>query len=176
MTEIEELKNRLFEKDASLVVKFSNGEIKDYFNKRVIDIVSILKEDENALNGAVVADKIIGKVAATLLTKGKVKKVYTKTLSKFGKEVFDKRQNILKTMIGLTLQELYKDNPDQLKTDIEQASEKGENLGRKIKLAIEEYANTGFSILDHRSKEKPGYIENIEYVIEDILSDKTWNL
>ena len=33
MTEIEELKNRLFEKDASLVVKFSNGEIKDYFNK-----------------------------------------------------------------------------------------------------------------------------------------------
>ena len=47
MTEIEELKNRLFEKDASLVVKFSNGEIKDYFNKRVIDIVSILKEDDN---------------------------------------------------------------------------------------------------------------------------------
>ena len=89
MTEIEELKNRLFEKDASLVVKFSNGEIKDYFNKRVIDIVSILKEDKNGLNGAVVADKIIGKVAATLLTKGKVKKVYTKTLSKFGKEVFD---------------------------------------------------------------------------------------
>ena len=89
MTEIEELKNRLFEKDASLVVKFSNGEIKDYFNKRVIDIVSILKEDENGLNGAVVADKIIGKIAATLLTKGKVKKVYTKTLSKFGKEVFD---------------------------------------------------------------------------------------
>ena len=89
MTEIEELKNRLFEKDASLVVKFSNGEIKDYFNKRVIDIVSILKEDENGLNGAVVADNIIGKVAATLLTKGKVKKVYTKTLSKFGKEVFD---------------------------------------------------------------------------------------
>ena len=79
-------------------------------------------------------------------------------------------------MIALTLQELYKDNPDQLKTDFEQASEKGENLGRKIKLAIEEYANTGFSILDHRSKEKPGYIENIEYVIEDILSDKTWNL
>ena len=89
MTEIEELKNRLYEKDASLVVKFSNGEIKDYFNKRVIDIVSILKEGENGLNGAVVADKIIGKVAATLLTKGKVKKVYTKTLSKFGKEVFD---------------------------------------------------------------------------------------
>lgn len=93
----------------------------------------------------------------------------------FGTEVFKNKNKILKTMIALTLQELYKDNPDQLKTDFEQASEKGENLGRKIKLAIEEYANTGFSILDRRSKEKPGYIENIEYVIEDILSEKTWS-
>lgn len=79
-------------------------------------------------------------------------------------------------MIALTLQELYKDNPDELKKDFEVASETGENLGRKIKTAIEEYANTGFSILDRRGKEKPGYIENIEYVVEDILSDKTWSL
>ena len=92
----------------------------------------------------------------------------------FGKEVFANRQKILKTMIGLTLQELYKNNPDKLKDDFEEASNKGENLGRKIKLAIEEYANTGFSILDNRGREKLGYIENLEYVIEDILSDKTW--
>lgn len=71
---------------------------------------------------------------------------------------------------------MYKDNPDQLKIDFEESTQKEENLGRSIKLAIEEYANTGFSILDRRSKEKPGYIENLEYVIEDILSDKTWSL
>lgn len=78
-------------------------------------------------------------------------------------------------MVALTLQELYKDNPDELKKDFEEASETGENLGRKIKTAIEEYANTGFSILDRRGKEKPGYIENLEYIVEDILSDKTWS-
>ena len=78
-------------------------------------------------------------------------------------------------MIGLTLQEMYKNNPDQLKTDFENASNNNENLGRQIRTAIEEYANTGFSIIDRRGKEKPGYIENIEYVVEDILSDKTWS-
>ncbi len=93
----------------------------------------------------------------------------------FGKEVFNGCSKILKTMIALTLQELYKDNPDDLKKDFEVATENGENLGRKIKVAIEEYANTGFSILDRRGREKPGYIENLEYVVEDILSDKTWS-
>lgn len=93
----------------------------------------------------------------------------------FGKEVFNNKQKILKTMIALTLEEIYKDNPDQLKADFEKASENNENLGKKIKVAIEEYANTGFSILDRRGKEKPGYIENLEYVVEDILSEKTWS-
>lgn len=93
----------------------------------------------------------------------------------FGKEVFNGCSKILKTMIALTLQELYKDNPDELKKDFETATENGENLGRKIKVAIEEYANTGFSILDRRGREKPGYIEKLEYVVEDILSDKTWS-
>ncbi len=77
-------------------------------------------------------------------------------------------------MIALTLQELYKENPDNLKADFEKATEKVENLGKSIKNAIEEYANTGFSILDRRGREMPGYIENLEYVVEDILSDKTW--
>ena len=89
MDKLEIVKNRLFETNASLVVMFSNGEIKEYFNKRVIDIVSILKENKDGLKDAIVADKIIGKVAATLMTKAGVKKVYSKILSKFGKDVFD---------------------------------------------------------------------------------------
>ena len=40
---------RLLNKDASLVVLFKDGNIKEYYNKRVIDIVSILKENETAL-------------------------------------------------------------------------------------------------------------------------------
>lgn len=41
-------------------------------------------------------------------------------------------------MIGLTIQETYKDNPDQLKTDFEEISSKNENMGKQICLAIEE--------------------------------------
>ena len=89
MKELEKVKERLLNKDASLVVLFKDGNIKEYYNKRVIDIVSILKENETALNDAIVADKIIGKVAASLLIKGKIKVLYAKTLSKYGKEVLD---------------------------------------------------------------------------------------
>ena len=93
----------------------------------------------------------------------------------FGTEVFKNRSRILKIMIGLTIQETYKDNPDQLKTDFEEISSKNENMGKQIRLAIEEYANTGFAIIDQRNRERPGYIENIEDVIQDILSDKSWS-
>lgn len=92
----------------------------------------------------------------------------------FGTEVFKNRNRILKIMIALTIQETYKDNPDQLKTDFEEISAKNENMGKNIRIAIEEYANTGFAIIDQRNRERPGYIENIEYVIDDILSDKSW--
>ena len=77
-------------------------------------------------------------------------------------------------MIGLTLQETYGNGLDQLKKDFERLSQKGENLGKDIRVAIEEYANTGFLILDRRGKEKPGYIEDIELVVQDVLSDKAW--
>lgn len=92
----------------------------------------------------------------------------------FGTEVFKNRNRILKIMIALTIQETYKEQPDKLKSDFEEVSQKGENLGKQIRVAIEEYANTGFAIMDNRTRELPGYIENIEYVVEDILSDKTW--
>lgn len=90
----------------------------------------------------------------------------------FGTEVFKNRSKTLKLMIGLSLQEMYKTNPDNLKKDFETATQNNENLGKSIKLAIEEYANTGFSIIDTRNRSKPGYIENLEDVIQDILSDK----
>ena len=92
----------------------------------------------------------------------------------FGTEVFKNRSKILRLMIGLTLQEIYKDDPTKLKADFEEPSESGENLGKMIRVAIEEYANTGFAVMEQRSREKPGYIENLEYVIDDILSDKGW--
>lgn len=93
----------------------------------------------------------------------------------FGKEIFNGREKVLNTMIALTLQELYGEKPDELKADFEKASEKQENLGKTIKIAIEEYANTGFSIISQRGQERPGYIESIEDVVVDILSEKSWS-
>ena len=92
----------------------------------------------------------------------------------FGAEVFKNRGKILKLMIGLALQEMYKGEPQKLKTDYEKATEKGESLGKDIRICIEEFANTGFAVINQRSIEQPGYIENLEYVIADILSDKGW--
>ncbi len=93
----------------------------------------------------------------------------------FGTEVFKNRSRILKIMIALTIQETYKNDPDQLKSDFEEISSKNENMGKQIRLAIEEYANTGFAIIDQRNRERPGYIENIENIVDDILSDKAWS-
>ena len=83
MTNLESVKNRLHETNASLVVGYANGEMKEYYSKRVIDIKNILKEDKNALKDAVIADKVIGKVAGTLLSVAGVKEIYTDVMSKY---------------------------------------------------------------------------------------------
>ena len=89
MTKLEEIKNILHEKDASLVVCFANGEVKEYYNDRIIDIKNILLEDEKALNGAIVADKVIGKTAGALLAVGGVKEVYADVMSSLIIPIFE---------------------------------------------------------------------------------------
>lgn len=89
MTNLEIVKNRLYEKKASLVVMFENGNIEEYYSPRVKDIVSILKTNENALKGATIADKVIGKVAASLLTVAGVKEIFANTISEFAIPVLE---------------------------------------------------------------------------------------
>ena len=91
MTNLETVKTKLNENHASLVVMFANGKIEEYYNPRVYDIVSILQNDENALKGATVADKVIGKTAASLLTVAGVKEVYANTISEFAIPVFEEK-------------------------------------------------------------------------------------
>ena len=67
MSKLEELKQILLDKKASLVVCYKNGEIKEYYQNRIKDIKQILKQDENALKDAIIADKVIGKVAGSRL-------------------------------------------------------------------------------------------------------------
>lgn len=89
MEKIDIVKERLKTSSASLVVLGLNGEIREYFNKRVIDIVSLIKSGENFLNGAIIADKVIGKVAASLLVLSGVKEIYAKTISEYAITVLE---------------------------------------------------------------------------------------
>ena len=90
MTNLEIVKERLYKTNASLVVLFQNGECKEYYHRRVEDIVAILKEDKDALKGATIADKVIGKVACSLLTVAKVETIYADTISNFAIPVLEK--------------------------------------------------------------------------------------
>ena len=89
MTKLEELKEILYSKNASLVVCYSNGEIKEYYQDRVKDIKEILQNDKNALKGAIIADKVIGKLAGSLLAFAGVKEIYADVISNYAIPVLE---------------------------------------------------------------------------------------
>lgn len=89
MTKLEEAKETLYQKNASLVVAYKNGEIKEYYQDRIKDIKDILKEDKNALKGAIIADKVIGKVAGSILAVAGVKEIYTDVISEYAIPVLE---------------------------------------------------------------------------------------
>lgn len=89
MTNLEIVKEKLYEDNASLVVLFKDGTYKKYYHRRVEDIVSILKEDKDALNSATIADKVIGKVAGSILTVAGVSEIYADVISKLAIPVLE---------------------------------------------------------------------------------------
>ena len=50
MTNLEKVKAILLEKNASLVVYYKNGDIKEYYQDRIKDIKEILMKDESLLS------------------------------------------------------------------------------------------------------------------------------
>lgn len=58
----------------SLVI--SNGSIRTFDKRGIADLYAVLKQDPEFLNGASLADKVIGKAAATLMVLGGVREVY----------------------------------------------------------------------------------------------------
>lgn len=90
MPNIDELKEILHEKDASLVVGYANGDVKEYYQNRINDIKDILHENKDALQGAIIADKVIGKVASSVLVVAGVREIYTDVLSLYALPVLEK--------------------------------------------------------------------------------------
>ena len=90
MDNLQMVKEKLYSTNASLVVLYSNGECKEYYQNRINDIKEILKENREALQGAIIADKVIGKVAGSILTVAGVKEIYADVMSKYAITVLDK--------------------------------------------------------------------------------------
>ena len=89
MTKLEEIKEILHQKNASLVVCYANGEIREYYQDRMKDIKNILQENPEALKVAIIADKVIGKVASSILTVAGVKEIYADVMSKYAIPVLE---------------------------------------------------------------------------------------
>lgn len=90
MTNLEMVKEKLYSKKASLVVLASNGECKEYYQNRIKDIKEIIKNNQTALKGAIVADKVIGKVAGSILAVAGVSEIYADVMSKYAVPVLEK--------------------------------------------------------------------------------------
>lgn len=89
MTNLEIVKEKLYNTNASLVVMYSNGNCKEYYQNRINDIREILQKDKFALKGATIADKVIGKVASSILTIAGVKEIYSDVMSKYAIPVLE---------------------------------------------------------------------------------------
>lgn len=71
---IEDLIHLLHEGNHSLVV--ANGEVCTFDGRGVSDLYNLFKEVPGFLRGASLADKIVGKAAATLMVLGGIREVY----------------------------------------------------------------------------------------------------
>ena len=88
MTDLEKAIDTLQKTDSSLVVLKGN-EIKSYSESGIKNLVGLLKEDPEALMGATIADKVIGKVAGAIMIRAGVKEVYAKVMSQLALELFE---------------------------------------------------------------------------------------
>lgn len=77
----------------SLLV-FNHGELTTHANRGVQDLLQLISEQPERLQGAVVADKIIGKAAAAIMATGGVREVHTNIICTPAKKLFE-QQGIL---------------------------------------------------------------------------------
>lgn len=87
--EIEALVEILHTENCSCVIS-NAGNISRYHQKGVKDLFTLLKSEPEKLDGAMIADKVIGKGAAALMILGKVKRVHADVISQPALSLFDK--------------------------------------------------------------------------------------
>ncbi len=85
---MEDIKKMLQESKHSLVVKAETEEIFTFDGRGVRDLLQLLGNTPDTLKGALLADKVVGKAAASLMILGQVKAVYAETISEPALELF----------------------------------------------------------------------------------------
>lgn len=65
----------------TLVVRSENGEIHRFTQRGVKDLLTLVSEHPDILNGAMIADKAVGKAAAACMVVGGAKQVYADVMS-----------------------------------------------------------------------------------------------
>ena len=87
-TEGFQMLDMLNEQGLSLLV-FNNGELTTHSNRGVQDLLQLISDQPERLQGAVVADKIIGKAAAAIMATGGVKEVHTNIICTPARKLFE---------------------------------------------------------------------------------------
>ena len=78
---MKELKEMLRREDVRGVVRSASGRLREFRRKGVIDLFQLLSDEPAFLQGASMADRVVGRGAALLMVKGGVKEVFTFVLS-----------------------------------------------------------------------------------------------
>lgn len=89
MAEMTELTERLRRERCSCVVA-NRMSVRTFRERGVRDLLRLLREEPEALRGASVADKVVGKGAAALMALGGVREVYALVMSRKALELLDR--------------------------------------------------------------------------------------
>lgn len=89
---MKEIIDLLHSQKCSCVIAGAEGEIRSFHQRGVADLYTLLCQEPHFLHGASVADKVVGKAAATLMVKGKIRELYTDTISTPALKLLQKAQ------------------------------------------------------------------------------------
>lgn len=89
MNNLERAKDILEENKYTFVLMMDGQIIKTSHKKGIIPLMEMIRDNRDMMQGAVIADKVIGKAAALLAVAYKVKQIYAEILSQQAKEVLD---------------------------------------------------------------------------------------
>ena len=85
----QQLITQLHEENCSCVI-YNAGQTRTFHQRGVKDLHQTLSQEPEILNGATLADKVVGKGAAALMIAGGVKWVYADVISEVAMELFAK--------------------------------------------------------------------------------------